>query len=345
MSMMLAAADLGIGSCHSAIGEQDVARGILGFPDGSRVRDHPVARLSGDQAAGTGRRAGPARVRRRRASRALVEPVAVIPFYGADEPELFAIERRSDGPRRARDRCPRTSSCRPASSSTSVRATGSPPNVSAPAARSSALEPVGGHARARRPAAPGPRRGRAPPVRRAPSFDGAYATWAYFFTRDWDPTPGIAELDRVVRPGGPLAIVDNLGGDAFAAMAETDISADPAFWAGAGVRVRRRSRPRSGSTISTRRGACSASSSAIAASRGAALEVPLPGRAVPSSRAAELDPAGRRPASSRGLANSLSDIPRPTAGRACPLFRRRVVRPLGRPAFRLLTRPSRRNVR
>jgi nitroreductase len=32
MSMMLAAADLGVGSCHSAIGEQDVAREILGFP-------------------------------------------------------------------------------------------------------------------------------------------------------------------------------------------------------------------------------------------------------------------------------------------------------------------------
>jgi nitroreductase len=32
MSMMLAASDLGIGSCHSAIGEQAVARGILGFP-------------------------------------------------------------------------------------------------------------------------------------------------------------------------------------------------------------------------------------------------------------------------------------------------------------------------
>jgi nitroreductase len=32
MLMMLAAADLGIGSCHSAIGEQEVARGILGLP-------------------------------------------------------------------------------------------------------------------------------------------------------------------------------------------------------------------------------------------------------------------------------------------------------------------------
>ncbi len=33
MSMMLAAADLGIGSCHSAIGDQTVARATLGFPD------------------------------------------------------------------------------------------------------------------------------------------------------------------------------------------------------------------------------------------------------------------------------------------------------------------------
>jgi nitroreductase len=33
MSMMLAAVDLGIGSCHSAVGDQRVARGILGFPN------------------------------------------------------------------------------------------------------------------------------------------------------------------------------------------------------------------------------------------------------------------------------------------------------------------------
>ena len=32
MSMMLAAADLGIGSCHSAVGFQDEARAALGFP-------------------------------------------------------------------------------------------------------------------------------------------------------------------------------------------------------------------------------------------------------------------------------------------------------------------------
>jgi ubiquinone/menaquinone biosynthesis C-methylase UbiE len=35
------------------------------------------------------------------------------------------------------------------------------------------------------------------------SFAGAYATWAYFFSREWDPTLGIEELHRAVRPGGP----------------------------------------------------------------------------------------------------------------------------------------------
>jgi nitroreductase len=33
-AMLLAATDLGIGSAHSAIGDQDKAREILGFPDG-----------------------------------------------------------------------------------------------------------------------------------------------------------------------------------------------------------------------------------------------------------------------------------------------------------------------
>jgi nitroreductase len=33
MSMMLAAADLGIGSCHSSVGEQAEARAVLGFPE------------------------------------------------------------------------------------------------------------------------------------------------------------------------------------------------------------------------------------------------------------------------------------------------------------------------
>jgi nitroreductase len=37
MAMMLAAADLGIGSCHSSVGDQDLAREILGVPQGRFV--------------------------------------------------------------------------------------------------------------------------------------------------------------------------------------------------------------------------------------------------------------------------------------------------------------------
>ena len=33
MSMMIAGADLGIGSCHSAVGDQAMARTLLGFPE------------------------------------------------------------------------------------------------------------------------------------------------------------------------------------------------------------------------------------------------------------------------------------------------------------------------
>jgi nitroreductase len=33
MSIMLAAADLGIGSAHSAVSDQELARGLLGFPE------------------------------------------------------------------------------------------------------------------------------------------------------------------------------------------------------------------------------------------------------------------------------------------------------------------------
>ena len=36
MSIMIAAADLGVGSCHSSVGDQDLARRILGFPADKR---------------------------------------------------------------------------------------------------------------------------------------------------------------------------------------------------------------------------------------------------------------------------------------------------------------------
>jgi SAM-dependent methyltransferase len=91
------------------------------------------------------------------------------------------------------------------------------------------------------------------------SFAGAYATWAYFFSREWDPTPGIDELHRAVTPGGPLAIVDNLDGDDFSTMSEEHYTSDPEFWERNGFELEeietcsssRRARRRTGSSAST----------------------------------------------------------------------------------------------
>jgi SAM-dependent methyltransferase len=154
--------------------------------------------------------------------------VSVIPFYGADDPEMFAIERRAmdrDGlVVAALDRVLPTGRVLDvgAGDGFTGRRLGDDRMVVA-------LEPAAGMIRTN---------GNLRWVRgeaehlpfAAGSFDGAYATWAYFFSRDWDPTPGIAELDRVVRPGGTLVLVENLGGDAFSVLTDDDLSADPGFW-------------------------------------------------------------------------------------------------------------------
>jgi SAM-dependent methyltransferase len=161
--------------------------------------------------------------------------VTVIPFYGADDPAMFAIERAAmdrDGlvVRALDGLLPRGR----------VLDVGAGDGFTAERLganrRIVAVEPNAGMIGARSLAWV---RGDAEQLPfTAGSFDGAYATWAYFFSRDWDPTPGIAELDRVVRAGGPLAIVDNLGGDAFAALAEADISADATWWNERGFETR-----------------------------------------------------------------------------------------------------------
>jgi SAM-dependent methyltransferase len=160
--------------------------------------------------------------------------VTVIPFYGADDPEMFAIERRAmdrDGlVLAALDRLLPAGAVLDVGAGDGFTARGLCGRRAV-----TTLEPAAGMIRRtddrlrwvqgeaeHLPFSDG-------------SFDGAYATWAYFFSRDWDPTPGIVELDRVVRPGGVLALVENLGGDAFGALTADDISADPAFWAAQGV--------------------------------------------------------------------------------------------------------------
>ena len=53
MAMMLAATDLGIGSGHSAVGDQEACRRIIGVPARPHVRLHDRLRLPRRQAAAT----------------------------------------------------------------------------------------------------------------------------------------------------------------------------------------------------------------------------------------------------------------------------------------------------
>lgn len=41
---------------------------------------------------------------------------------------------------------------------------------------------------------------------------------------------GLKELIRVVKPQGPICIVDNAGNDAFCSLFERDISSDSSWW-------------------------------------------------------------------------------------------------------------------
>ena len=62
---------------------------------------------------------------------------------------------------------------------------------------------------------------------RSRSFAGAFATWAWFFPSIHSIEPAVREAERVLQPGGVLAIVNNLGGDEFCALAPRAI-AEPA---------------------------------------------------------------------------------------------------------------------
>lgn len=65
---------------------------------------------------------------------------------------------------------------------------------------------------------------------RSNSFEGAYATWAYFFPAIGYGEKGLEELTRVVKPQGPICIVDNAGDDAFCSLFERDISSNSSWW-------------------------------------------------------------------------------------------------------------------
>ena len=145
--------------------------------------------------------------------------MAVIPFYGADDPEMFEIERRAmDRPGHV---IAALESHLPESGVVADIGAGdgfTAQRLCTGRRRVIAVEPAAGIIRADR----GLEwvRGDAEHLPfEAASIDAAYSTWAYFFTGDgWDPSPGLDELHRVVKPGGPLLIVDNLGDDEFSAL-------------------------------------------------------------------------------------------------------------------------------
>lgn len=56
------------------------------------------------------------------------------------------------------------------------------------------------------------------------TFSGAYATWAYFFPSAFEIEIGVKEAERIVSPGGKVAIVSNLGEDEFCALSQRNIA-------------------------------------------------------------------------------------------------------------------------
>jgi len=157
--------------------------------------------------------------------------MGVIPFYGAGDRRLFEIERAAmDRPGRVIAALDRVL---PAGLVLDVGAGDgfTAERLSSSDRRVVPLEPAGGMRRPGRPLWWLGGEAEHLPLR-AGSVDAAYSTWAYFFSRKWDPTPGLRELDRVVRLGGVIAIVDNLGDDEFTALAPDPaaLTADPAFW-------------------------------------------------------------------------------------------------------------------
>jgi SAM-dependent methyltransferase len=156
--------------------------------------------------------------------------MSVIPFYGAEHPGLFAIERAAmDHPGLVIDRL---NELLPRGTVLDIGAGDgfTAERLTRRGRRVIAVEPASGMINQTRPLTWVQADAEALPFRDG-ALDGGYATWAYFFSRGFDPTPGIAELHRTVRCGAPLVIAENLGGDEFCALAPSDITADAAFWA------------------------------------------------------------------------------------------------------------------
>jgi len=153
----------------------------------------------------------------------------VIPFYGADDPDMFAIERR------AMDASGRVIAALDdilpdglvldigaGNGFTAERLTTQSRTVIAAEPAAGMVDPSRRLPWVRSVAQQLPFRGR--------TFDAVYATWAYFFPDFLDITPGLEEVKRVAAPGGKVVIVDNAGGDEFSAMAASPGHSDLETW-------------------------------------------------------------------------------------------------------------------
>src|SRR5699024_971735 len=58
----------------------------------------------------------------------------------------------------------------------------------------------------------------------ANTFDAMYSTWAFFFDGITDIGDGLKEVERVVKEGSPIIIIDNYGDDEFCSYSPNDIS-------------------------------------------------------------------------------------------------------------------------
>ena len=92
-----------------------------------------------------------------------------------------------------------------------------------------ALEPSAGMVRAERPLRWCRGKAQALPFTDA-AFEGAYATWAYFFLGYHDISPGLSEIRRVTKAGGPIVIVGNAGDDEFTELGGDKSVSDIDAW-------------------------------------------------------------------------------------------------------------------
>ncbi|RSK31868.1 class I SAM-dependent methyltransferase [Bhargavaea beijingensis] len=64
----------------------------------------------------------------------------------------------------------------------------------------------------------------------ANTFDAMYSTWAFFFDGIKDIDEGLSEVERVVKDGGRIVIVDNYGDDEFCSYSPNDITSSVDPW-------------------------------------------------------------------------------------------------------------------